>query len=374
MRVLHVAQPTYGGLVTCVGDPVSDQVGRGWDVHVASPPDGELPDLVRAAGAAHVAWPAARSPGPGVLRETARLRRILDDVRPDVVHLHSSKAGLCGRLALRGRRPTVFQPQAWSFHAAGGPLRRASAAWERLGARWAHALVCASEAEREQGERAGIRARWRVIYNGVDVERLAEAGDEERRAARARLALPDQPLAICVGRLSRQKGQDVLLDAWPTVTRAVPGAMLVLVGSGEDRDALAERAVPGVTFAGERDDVPDWLAAADVVVNSSRWEGMSLAILEAMARGRSIIATDVAGSREAVGDEAGAIVPPEDPDALAAAIAKRLSDAALREAEGRAARARAVRSHDVRRTTAQVAELYEDLVGEATTNARVPGA
>lgn len=374
MKVLHVAQPTHGGLVTCVGDPVSDQVRRGWDVWVACPPDGELPGVVEGAGASFRPWPAARSPGPSSAQETLRLREIVRDLEPDLVHLHSSKAGLCGRLALRGGRPTVFQPQAWSFHAVGGAARRAAAAWERLGARWAHALVCASAAEREQGKRAGIQARWRVIYNGVDVERLAEAGEDERRAAQARLGLSGAPLAVCVGRLSRQKGQDVLLDAWPAVREQVPDAELALVGSGEDREALEARAVPGVAFTGERDDVPDWLAAADVVVNSSRWEGMSLAIVEAMARGRSIVATDVAGSREAVGDEAGAIVRPEDPAALAVELAKRLADPALRGAEGRAARARAVRAHDVRRTTAQVADLYEELVGEATTNAREPGS
>jgi glycosyltransferase involved in cell wall biosynthesis len=374
VRVLHVAQPTHGGLVTCVGDPVSDQVRRGWDIWVACPPDGELPGVVAGAGASFRPWPAARSPGPSSARETLRLREIVREVQPDLVHLHSSKAGLCGRLALRGGRPTVFQPQAWSFHAVGGAARWAAASWERLGARWAHALVCASEAEREQGERAGIRARWRVIYNGVDVERLAEAGGEERRAARARLGLSGAPLAVCIGRLSRQKGQDVLLDAWPAVRARVPEAQLALVGSGEDREVLEARSVPGVAFTGERDDVPDWLAAADVVVNSSRWEGMSLAIVEAMARGRSVVATDVAGSREAVGDEAGAIVRPEDPAALAAELARRLGDPALRDAEGRAARARAVQAHDVRRTTAQVAGLYTELVGDPTTNARDPGS
>jgi glycosyltransferase involved in cell wall biosynthesis len=374
VRVLHVAQPTHGGLVTCVRDPVTDQVRRGWEVWVACPPDGELPGIVEEAGASFRPWPATRSPGPSSGRETMRLRELVRDLEPELVHLHSSKAGLCGRVALRGGRPTVFQPQAWSFHAVGGAARWAAAGWERLGARWAHALVCASEAEREQGERAGIRARWRVIYNGVDVERLAEAGEEVRRAARERLGLSAAPLAVCVGRLSRQKGQDVLLDAWPAVRAQVPDAELALVGSGEERETLEARAVPGVAFTGERDDVPDWLAAADVVVNSSRWEGMSLAIVEALARARSIVATDVAGSREAVGDNAGAIVPPEDPAALAVELARRLADPALRNAEGRAARARAVQSHDVRRTMTQVAELYAELVGEATTNARDPGS
>ncbi len=374
MRVLHVAQPTVGGLVSCVGDPAADQVRRGWEVSVACPPEGDLARVAGEAGAAFLPWPARRSPGPSSLGETRSLRAIIDRAEPDLVHLHSSKAGLCGRLALRGRLPTVFQPQAWSFHAVGGAVGWTAAAWERAGARWADALVCASETEREDGERAGIRAAWRVIYNGVDVERLNEVGEAEQRDARRRLGVDDGPLAVCVGRLSRQKGQDVLLDAWPAVRERVPEAQLWLVGSGEDRDELEARAVNGVRFAGERDDVPDWLAAGDVVVQASRWEGMSLAILEAMARGRSIVTTEVAGNREALGEGAGAIVPPEHPAALAEEVSRRLSDPELRAAEGRAARERAVRSHDVRKTTAQTAELYRELLGEASTNTRVPGS
>jgi glycosyltransferase involved in cell wall biosynthesis len=374
VRVLHVAQPTVGGLVSCVGDPVADQVRRGWEVSVACPPAGDLPRVAAEAGAEVLAWPARRSPGPSSLAETRSLRAIVRRVEPDLVHLHSSKAGLCGRLALRGRLPTVFQPQAWSFHAVGGGVGWTAAAWERAGARWAHALVCVSDTERADGERAGIRAAWRVIYNGVDVERLSEVGEAEQDAARTRLRLDAGPVAVCVGRLSRQKGQDVLLDAWPAVRERVPGAQLWLVGSGEDREELEGRAASGVRFAGERDDVPDWLAAADVVVQASRWEGMSLAILEAMARGRSIVTTEVAGNREALGEDAGAIVPPEHPAALADEVSRRLADPALRAAEGRAARERAVRSHDVRKTTAQTAELYRELLGEASTNTRVPGS
>jgi glycosyltransferase involved in cell wall biosynthesis len=101
---------------------------------------------------------------------------------------------------------------------------------------------------------------------------------------------------------------------------------------------------------------------------------MSLSVLEAMARGLSVVATDVAGSREQIGEEAGAVVPPEDAAGLAREVAARLADPSLRATEGRAARERAVLQHDVRRTTAEVAELYAELVGEATTNARVPAA
>jgi glycosyltransferase involved in cell wall biosynthesis len=372
MRVLHVAQPTSAGLVECVRGPVDDQVRRGWEVCVASPVEGELRTVIEAAGGTHIAWEASRTPGAATPAETSRLRGIIAEVAPELVHLHSSKAGLCGRLVLRGRLPTVFQPQAWSFHAVGGFVGAAAAAWERIATRWTHALVCASRAERAEGEGAGIRAPWHVIYNGVDVERLQEADEDERRAARGRLGLPEGPLAVCVARLSRQKGQDVLLDAWPAVRERVPDAELALVGGGASRVQLEARRVAGVRFAGERSDVPDWLAGADVVVSASRWEGMSLAILEAMARGRSIVATDVAGSHEQLGGEAGVVVPPEDPDALAAEIVRRLADPELRAAEGLAARRRAVSSHDVRETSAQLAQLYGELMGEARTKVRVP--
>jgi glycosyltransferase involved in cell wall biosynthesis len=147
------------------------------------------------------------------------------------------------------------------------------------------------------------------------------------------------------------------------VTARVPGAALALVGDGPDADELRALAGNGVLFAGERNDVKDWLAAADVVVLPSRWEGMSIGLLEAIASGRSVVATAAAGSAEAVGEEAGVIVPVEDPHALADEIAKRLLDPDLAAAEGRAGRRRAETLFDVRKRTAQTAELYGELRG-----------
>src|SRR5206468_2722278 len=135
-----------------------------------------------------------RSPGASVLGETRRLARIVREVRPDLVHLYSSKAGLSGRLALRGRLPIVFEPQGWSFYVGGG-VGAAAGRWERLAARWCDAIVCACEGEREAGEQAGIRGRFVVVANAADLSMFTEASHDERRAARARLDLPDGPLA-----------------------------------------------------------------------------------------------------------------------------------------------------------------------------------
>ena len=99
------------------------------------------------------------------------------------VHLHSSKAGLAGRLALRCRVPTLFQPHAWSFDAVDGLARRGALAWERWATRWAAAVVCVSAAERDSGIRLGVRARYEVVPNGVDLDKFAAADELNRGVA-----------------------------------------------------------------------------------------------------------------------------------------------------------------------------------------------
>ncbi len=179
------------------------------------------------------------------------------------------------------------------------------------------------------------------------------ATTDERRRARAQLVSDigaDDAVVVCVGRLSAQKGQDLLVEAWPAIRRASPGAVLVLVGSGPDEGALRAAAGEGVRFVGEQADVRPWLAAADVVAQPSRYEGMSLGVLEAMAAGRPVVASDAAGMREAIGGSdgggaGGVVVPVGDVDALVAAIVARVTDVELANAEGRRARARVEARH-----------------------------
>lgn len=366
LTVLHVSQPGDGGVATCVCNLATDQAQRGWRVLVAAKPESELASAADAAGALVVAWAASRSPGPSTVSETRRLAGVIASARPGVVHLHSSKAGLAGRLAVRGRLPTVFQPHSWSFEAVAGLTRLAAVRWERAGARWVHAIVCVSEGERQRGSRSGVGGRYAVIPNGVDLTAFPVADDAARRDARKRLGLGEGPIVVCVGRLCRQKGQDRLVAAWPTVRARAPGARLVLVGAGEDEAALRELAGDGVQLVGRRDDVPEWLAVADVVAFPSRWEGMALGLLEAMATGRSVVATDVGGAREALGDEAGAVVAEDDGAAFTDALVRRLTSPELRAAEGAFGADRARARYDLRATLDSTAELYRRLLSAAT--------
>ncbi|MEU8531257.1 glycosyltransferase [Streptomyces sp. NPDC048629] len=368
LSVLHLVQPGDGGVARVVTDLVADQLGRGMRVAVACPPGTPLAAAVREHGAVPYDWRAGRQPGPRLVRETRDLARLIRTAAPDLVHAHSAKAGLCGRLAVRGRIPTVYQPHAWSFEAVDGSMAALARRWERYGARWAHRVVCVSEAERLTGERAGVRAvSWSVVRNGVDVARFAAAQDSPDPAGRA-------PTVVCVGRLCRQKGQDVLLRAWPAVLDQVPGARLVLVGDGPDEQRLRAAAPASVRFTGAVDDTAPWYREADLVVLPSRWEGMALAPLEAMAAGRPVVVTDVDGAREGLppGHASHCLVPPEDPAALAAAVGRLLGRPEPRHTLGREAREHVLSTFDVRRTGAAIADVYRELTAVRCTQRGEP--
>ncbi|MFH9816115.1 glycosyltransferase [Streptomyces sp. NPDC017230] len=427
-RVLHVTQPVDGGVARVVTDLARAQLATGLHVTVACP-GGVLAGELRSLGAEVRHWPATRSPGPALVPEVRRLARVIADVRPDLVHAHSAKAGLAGRLAVRGRVPTVFQPHAWSFEAVGGPAAALARGWERWGARWAARTVCVSEAERLRGTRAGVHARWAVIPNGIDLDRFADADNPENpenpenqenpeNAATVRLragAGPHTPLVVCVGRLCRQKGQDVLLAAWESVLARVPGARLVLVGDGPEHARLTARASAygflgdgilaprrsgahgsyrthgshgtqrthgahapaSVLFAGAVADAAPWYRAADLVVLPSRWEGMALAPLEAMACGRPVVVTDVDGAREGLPPALvrHCLVPPQDPAALADAVTGLLLDVPLRASLGRRGRAHVLSTRDVRLTAGAVTAVYRALLhdGRSTGPRPLPG-
>ncbi|MGW0809490.1 glycosyltransferase [Nonomuraea sp. NPDC002799] len=336
--VLHVTQPVDGGVGAYVAMAAAYQARQGWRVAVACPPAGPLADELAGLGVPCLAWAATRDPRPSDVVRAAALSRIVGAFGPDVVHLHSSKAGLAGRAALRGRVPTLFQPHGWSWLAARGPFAAAALGWERLAARWADRVICVGTDEAALARRHGVPGSLVVVRNGVDLRRFTAAGAQERAAARAAHGLPDEtPLAVCVGRVTRQKGQDLLLSAWERVAERDGRARLAVVGDGPLLRELRSRAVPGVHFAGDVADVRSWYAAADVVVLPSRWEGLPLTALEALATGRSLVACAVPGLAEVVTGAVGALVEPGDGAALAEALLLRLGQPALAAAEGSAA-------------------------------------
>lgn len=343
-KLLHVTQAigdvsqTVGGVAVVILDLTAKLSANGWDVMIAAPDRGGLARDATEVGARHVNWDATRDPGMALRSEVRQLRRIMREFQPDVVHLHSSKAGLAGRLALRGMLPTVFSPHAWSFLHSHGLQFRAALAWERFAVRWTDVVMCVSDDERRIGMNHRIPGNYVVIPNSVDLPRTELSRDLARRAVLPEIT-DDVPLIMCVGRLAPQKGQDVLLRAWPGVRSAVPDARLAIVGSGPDEATLRAMAPADVLFvpAIPRADLPQWILAADVLVFPSRWEGASLGVLEALQLGRPVVLSDCQGMRSALEGGAGRIVPVEDAAALADEIVQYAADLELAAADGLAA-------------------------------------
>jgi glycosyltransferase involved in cell wall biosynthesis len=336
LRVLQVCGVADGGAAEHVLQLSTGLVERGWSVHVACP-DGWLADAAREV--VDGVWPTGfvRPPHPVAdARALSVLSGLMRRLRPDLAHLHSSKAGVLGRVAARRHGiVTAFTPHAWSFLAASvGIERNLWIRTERMFAGGGAGVVCVSEDERRRGVSAGVLAPGSsvVIPNGVAVP--VEASYERRGA----------PVIGTLARLARQKGLDVLLDAVAIVARDQPDVRLMIAGGGPLESELRAQAADlglehSVDFLGWVENGRSLLPTFDVFVLPSRWEGMPIALLEARAAGLPTVATDVGGAREVIDDgHDGWVVPPEDPEALAHALLDLVQDPAKREAWGRAAR------------------------------------
>ncbi|WP_142861227.1 glycosyltransferase [Salinigranum halophilum] len=215
--------------------------------------------------------------------------------------------------------------------------------------------------------RRGAKAdRVDVVHNGRNLDAFVDASPAPLREE---LSIPaDAPLVGMVSRLVPKKGQVDLVDAWPRVRESHPDAHLVLVGDGAERGALAARAASlgvadSVHFTGNRDDVPQVLAALDVFVFTSYSEGLSGALLEAMAAGKPIVATGIVENRELVTDgETATLVPTHAPDAVARAVVALLADPGRAAALGRAAQAEAVERFSLERMVENFEAFYESVL------------
>ena len=280
-----------------------------------------------------------------------RLYLLMRRHRYHIVHTHTTKAGLLGRLAawLAGVPIVIHTPHGHAFHgyigeAGSGALKRV----EGWLARRTDRIICLTEAEREDHVRLGIGPpeQFEVIHSGVDVERFKRASPDGDRK-RHELGLPaHRPLVGCVARLVPVKGVDYLLEAVPGIRAAVPQAVVVFIGDGPLRPVMEARAAAlglngAVVFLGLRKDVPEILPLFDVVVLPSLNEGMGRAAVEAMASGKPVVGSRIGGIQDLVADGVnGLLVPPGDPPALAHAVIRCLRDpasAALMGKQGRAA-------------------------------------
>ncbi|WP_433435252.1 glycosyltransferase [Nonomuraea sp. CA-141351] len=289
------------------------------------------------------------------LRGFARLILYLRNIRPEVLHAYLFECRLLGALAARLAGVPVMVA---GWRNAGEPRRRSVLALERVAGRMTDHVVANAVAVAEEA-RAVLKVPARelsVIYNGL---RPCAFDEVEPQGVDTGL-----PVVLCVASLSSQKGHRFLLEAASLLQRRGRPCTFVLIGEGPERrrlNGLARELGVDARFLGERPDVQAFLARADVMVLPSLWEGMSNAVMEAMAMGRPIVATAVGGTPELLEDR-GLLVPARDAEALADGIARVLDDPDFAAALGRAACAWARKNLDADAMVDQHIQLYRRLV------------
>ncbi|MCQ4210906.1 glycosyltransferase family 4 protein [Streptomyces longispororuber] len=360
LRTVQVLGGGSAGSSAHVRSLAAGLVARGVKVTVCAPSEAERAYGFSDVGAHHL--PVPRSSDPA---SVAALRVACADA--DLVHAHGLHAALRASLALSGRRvPLVVTWHTRSY--AEGARAHLLRILERRVAKAASVVLGTSSDLVDRARTRGARdARLAAI--SFPPPRPPEPGDDDaeraRSKTRAELGAVDRPLLMAVGTLERHRGYDVLLDAAHAWLGLDPVPLLVIAGEGPERAGLQRRieneGLP-VRLAGRRDDVADLLRAADLAVLPSSWESRSLLAQEALHAGVPLVATDVGGIPELVG-EAAELVPYGDAPALARAIERLLTDPVRRTELTALGSAQAASWPGEDATVAQVLSVYDELTG-----------
>jgi glycosyltransferase involved in cell wall biosynthesis len=361
VRIAYVLATTAGGTGAHVAMLAQACAARGMAVGVFGP---------AAAGRRYF---GARTPAltpveigdrPRPARDLAaalRLRRLLRAWAPDVVHAHGLRAGAFAALAGTGL-PGVLVVTVHNAPPPGRVNGLTHAALERLVARRADAVTWVSADLAARLRRAGARDAGRAVIAAPDGAPPAPGGIA---AARGVLGGAGRPAVLAVGRLAEQKGFAVLIEAAATWRDRDPVPLLAIAGDGPQAGALARQAREAqaeVRFLGRRADVAALMAAADVVVVPSLWDGQPLVVQEALRAGRPLVASRAGGIPDLTGEHAALLVPPGDAAVLAAAVRRVLDEPAMAAALTRAAAARAAALPGAAEAVGSAAALYGRLL------------
>ncbi len=352
------------------GDEVSLITGPGLG------PEGSLEQRARAKGLdLRIIPEMQRSLHP--LRDWASYRKIvalLREIRPQIVHTHSSKAGILGRAAAAKLGiPVVHTIHGASFHYGQNPLlHRSYIAAERWAASRCDRFISVCDAMTDQYVRAGVAPRemFTTIYSGMEVEPFLNP-PRPRETVRAELGFaPEQVVIGKVGRLFHLKGHEFVIAAARAVADRAQNVRFLFIGDGILREKYqADIARAGLTdkfvFTGlvPPQQIPELIHACDIIAHTSLWEGLARVLPQALIAGKPVVSYDVDGAREvAIPGETGYLLPPQSVDELAAALCELVENPQLRERLGRTGRERFTDQFRHETMTRRICEVYAELL------------
>lgn len=380
IRVLQVITRLIpGGAVEVVLNLCSGLKERGFEVELAGAPDPRTAETVRKVGIPFHPIPEFRREVSPLydLWALLKLYELIKKGGYQIVHTHTSKAGILGRLAARLAhvpvivhtphgsifRPTFFGlPKRWFF-----------ALTERLAARWADKIItlCQSEVRDYLSHGIAPREKYVVIPNGIDLGRFRQSRRVNIAEEKQGLGLPKDSFVIgMIARLDPEKGHFEALEAFQKVHKEIPDAFLLIVGEGELKEAIQQKIASmgigdRVVMTGYRADIPEITHILDVSLTPSLWDCSPRSVLEAMVCGIPVIATNVGGIPEMVSDgETGLLVPVGDAEAMARCILRLRKDVGLGKKLTSQASRRGQKLFDLPRTIERIVQLYLRLLTE----------
>ncbi|MEO1402782.1 MAG: glycosyltransferase family 4 protein [Cyanobacteria bacterium J06635_1] len=375
IKVLHlITRLAVGGAQDNTLLTVENHDRTRFESHLAANPDDEW--LLRAQQAADGFHPLPNLVRPiHLLKDIRALLDIVALLRRenfDVLHTHSSKAGILGRVAARiaGIPVVVHTIHGFPFHDFMSPLKRGFyIALERGLRGFADFYITVCELNRKQAIELGLvpSERSQTVYSGISFTKLDRPGDLE--ATRRELAIPEGwQTVVMVGRLDQQKAPYHLIEAFAQVVQICPETLLLLVGEGELRSQLETQIqqldlTGQVHLLGSREDVPEILKIADIFALSSLWEGLGRAMTEAMLLGKPVVVPEIYGIPEIVHqNETGLLFSSGDANQLAAHLIYLLQHPELREQLGANAKMLTRERFDAMLMVKQIEEIYDKLL------------
>jgi glycosyltransferase involved in cell wall biosynthesis len=302
------------------------------------------------------------------------IRRALAEYRPQLVHTHSSKAGILGRLAAHQLGiPAIHTVHGASFHYGQNPLLHYAYRWsERRASRWCDHFITVCDAMIDKYVEAGVapREKFTTIYSGMDVDKFLSPS---RTSAEVRAAMNIAPTDIVIGKVARLfhlKGHNYLIEAAAAVAAQVPNVRFLLVGDGILRAEYEARiAALGLTdhfrFAGlvPPDVVTDYLHAMDIVVHTSDWEGLARVIPQGLLAGKPVISFNIDGAPEVcIPEKTGLLVEHRNIAQLSDAMLRLAHDPELRSRMGEYGRSRFTDQFRHENMTALIREVYQQVL------------
>jgi glycosyltransferase involved in cell wall biosynthesis len=357
-RILYViTRPDLGGAQSHVRDLLQGFQDK-YDVHLAIGKEGALTEAVTALGLKVHLLPSLARP-INLIKDFQAVNQcndLLKQLQPDLIHAHSSKAGIVARIAGRiCNIPTIFTAHGWGF-SPGTPLvrRQIALAIEKIGAKLGDRVICVSESDRALAMNLGVGTPEKLvtIRYGIPNQSLL-------------IADPSQysPRLIMVARFNEQKDQATLLQAIAQLKNTK--LHLDLVGSGPSQKSCKDLAYrlqisDRVSFLGDRLDVQDLLAQSQIFILSTHYEGLPISILEAMRSGLPVVATEVNGvPEEIIHNQTGFLVPHADVDAVASALNTLVNNAQLRKKMGNAGRQKFLEEFTQEKMLSSLDKLYQ---------------